>query len=64
MRDKTYDDPYMKSSTVMPLLVRMDTLKLLRPSDVFKDYELKSLENYARVVKPGETVVGNPARPL
>jgi len=59
MRDKTYDDPYMKSSTDMPLLVRMDTLKLLRPSDVIKGYELKALDNYAKVLKPGEPVPPN-----
>ncbi|MEK7872777.1 MAG: molybdopterin-dependent oxidoreductase, partial [Chloroflexota bacterium] len=59
LRDKTYDDAHVKSTTDMPLLVRMDTLKLLRPAEVVQDYKLQPLSNYARVLKAGEAIPPN-----
>ncbi|MBM4061297.1 MAG: molybdopterin oxidoreductase [Planctomycetes bacterium] len=53
MRDKLYDADYVKRFTDLPLLVRMDTLKLLRAADVFGG-ELAALSNQTRVLKAGE----------
>jgi nitrate reductase / nitrite oxidoreductase, alpha subunit len=37
LRDKLYDEAYLRQWTDLPLLVRMDTLKHLRARDVFGD---------------------------
>lgn len=55
MRDKLYDEDYIKSTTDLPLLVRMDNLKLLGAADVIKGYKNGELSNYTKVVKPGES---------
>jgi nitrate reductase alpha subunit len=52
--EKLYDADYVRSCTDLPLLVRMDTLKLLRASDVIKGYAKKSPVNYARVLTANE----------
>lgn len=52
LRDGTYDADYVKRFTDMPLLVRMDTRKLLRPSDVFPGYTLATLTNYISLFGP------------
>ncbi|MFQ5742952.1 MAG: molybdopterin-dependent oxidoreductase, partial [Acidobacteriota bacterium] len=41
--DKLYDQDFVKRFTDLPLLVRTDTLKRLRPEEIFADYELKQL---------------------
>ncbi|MEK7669648.1 MAG: molybdopterin-dependent oxidoreductase, partial [Bacteroidota bacterium] len=46
-KEKLYDAPFVKRFTDMPLLVRMDTLKLLRASDIFKDYKNQELNGYS-----------------
>src|SRR3972149_10168601 len=38
-KEKLYDAPFVKRFTDMPLLVRLDTLKLLRASDIFTNYK-------------------------
>lgn len=43
--EKLYDEGFVKGHTDMPLLVRMDTLKLLKPKDVFPGYVNKVLKN-------------------
>ncbi|MCC6739038.1 MAG: molybdopterin-dependent oxidoreductase [Planctomycetia bacterium] len=53
MRDKLYDADYVKKFTDLPLLVRMDTLKMLRAADVFGG-EPAALSNYVTVLKAGE----------
>ena len=52
--ENLYDDAYMKANTDLPLLVRLDTGKMLRASDVFPDYQLTTLNNNTLVVPTGE----------
>nr|BAL57377.1 nitrite oxidoreductase/nitrate reductase alpha subunit [uncultured Acetothermia bacterium]BAL58893.1 nitrite oxidoreductase/nitrate reductase alpha subunit [Candidatus Acetothermum autotrophicum] len=54
INEKLYDEEYVKTFTDLPLLVRMDTLKLLRASDIIRDYQPAELTNYAKVLKPDE----------
>ncbi|MBI3076632.1 MAG: DUF935 family protein [Deltaproteobacteria bacterium] len=54
LKEGLYDEPFVKRFTDLPLLLRMDTLKLLRASEVFPGYQLAELKNYVRVLKPGE----------
>ncbi len=56
LKEKLYDAEYVKRYTDLPLLVRMDTLQLLRATDLQSDYQLAPLQNYLRVVKAGESV--------
>jgi len=55
MDERRFDQSFVKSFTDLPLLVRMDNLKLLRASDVIPNYQLASLSNYTRILRPGET---------
>jgi len=56
IRDRLYDEPFVKHHTDLPLLVRSDTFKLLQATDVFPGYTNASL-TYTEVVpndfKPG-----------
>jgi nitrate reductase / nitrite oxidoreductase, alpha subunit len=45
INEKLYDEKYVKSHTDLPLLVRMDTGKLLRAGEVFEDYQQAELTN-------------------
>src|SRR5690606_37438847 len=58
-----YDERYVKAHTDLPLLVRMDTGKLLRASDVFPDYRLAELRNNIVVLKEGEKGTGVAEQP-
>lgn len=49
-----FDIPYVKRFTDLPLLVRMDTLKLLRAKDIVPGYTPAPLTNYTQVLAPGE----------
>lgn len=40
-----YDEEFMKKFSDLPLLVRTDTLKRLKPSEVFPDYVMPDLSN-------------------
>lgn len=60
--EKLYDEEYVKTFTDLPLLVRMDTLKLLRASDIIKDYKPAELSNYTTVLKPDEKPSPNAAQ--
>ena len=53
LRDKLYDADYVRQWTDLPLLVRMDTLKLLRAREVFGD-DPAALSNATRVLAEGE----------
>lgn len=53
IKEKLYDEEFIKGHTDLPLLVRMDTLKLLKPQDIIKDYQPQELK-YAQVLKKGE----------
>lgn len=52
LRDKLYDENYVKQWTDLPVLVRMDTLKYLRAQDVFADGQAKLTS--VQILKPGE----------
>lgn len=54
INEKLYDTEYVQSYTDLPLLVRLDNMKFLKPSEVIKDYKLKELKNID-VLKEGET---------
>ncbi|MBI3008536.1 MAG: molybdopterin-dependent oxidoreductase [Candidatus Omnitrophica bacterium] len=45
IKEGLYDEEYVKSSTDLPFLVRLDNLKLLHPQDFIRDYKQKELEN-------------------
>ncbi|MBP1686032.1 MAG: Respiratory nitrate reductase alpha chain, partial [Deltaproteobacteria bacterium] len=53
MREKLYDADYVKRFTDLPVLVRTDTLKYLRASDVFGG-ELAALDNQTKVLGAGD----------
>jgi nitrate reductase alpha subunit len=53
MRDRLYDADYVRQWTDLPLLVRMDTLQLLRAAEVFGG-EPAELDNQTRVLAAGE----------
>mgnify|MGYP000165086864 CR=1 FL=1 len=50
-KEKLYDAAFVKRFTDMPLLVRLDTLKLLRASDIFKGYKNRELKGYSVTVQ-------------
>ncbi len=54
MRERLYDADYVREWTDLPILVRMDTLKYLRASDVFGGTPA-ALGNQTRVLAAGET---------
>jgi nitrate reductase alpha subunit len=56
IRDRLYDEKFVKSFTDLPLLVRMDTLKLLRARDVIENHQPARLTNFTTVVKPGDPI--------
>lgn len=55
MKERLYDAEFVKSFTDFPLLVRTDTMQLLRASDIIKDYKPADLKNYITVVEHGKT---------
>jgi nitrate reductase alpha subunit len=55
LRDKLYDEKFVKRFTDLPLLVRMDTLKLLRASELEQAQPLATLTNFTTVLAKGET---------
>ncbi|QWK19211.1 MAG: molybdopterin-dependent oxidoreductase [Hydrogenobacter thermophilus] len=55
MKEKLYQERFVKSFTDMPLLVRMDNGKVLRARDIIPNYQPQPLQK-AVVFKPGETL--------
>ena len=53
--ENRYDAAFVKGFTDLPLLVRLDTLKLLRAGEVIPGYRSADLQNFTTVLKPGET---------
>jgi len=53
LREKLYDEEYVRRWTDLPILVRMDTLKHLSAQDVFGT-DLAALSNQTRVLAEGE----------
>jgi len=56
VRERLYDEAFVKQFTDLPLLVRRDTLKELRARDVFPNYRPAPLRNATRVLEPGQPV--------
>lgn len=54
IRDEIYDEDFVKNFTDLPLLVRTDTLKLLRVRDMLPNYAAAELKNVTTILKPGE----------
>jgi nitrate reductase alpha subunit len=55
LREKLFDEKFVKRFTDLPLLVRMDNLKLLRASDLDSSQPLASLANFTTVLPKGQT---------
>jgi len=53
VKEKLYDEAFVKRFTDLPLLVRMDTMEMLRAKDVFPGYVNKELKR-TQVLKKGE----------
>ncbi|TAN58868.1 molybdopterin oxidoreductase, partial [bacterium] len=54
MKEKLYDEEYVLSSTDLPFLVRMDTLKLLRAEEAIPDFKPAEPAADVKVLKKGE----------
>ena len=55
IRDRLYDEEFVKSFTDLPMLVRTDNLKDLRAKDIIVDYKPAELKNFVKVLKAGES---------
>lgn len=53
--EKLFDAQYVRNSTDLPLLVRMDTGRLLRADEVFDDYQPAPLNNGVQVLAAGQS---------
>ena len=54
IQEKLYDEEYVASSTDLPFLVRMDTLKLLRAEEVFADFKPPQEQRDVKIINKGE----------
>jgi nitrate reductase alpha subunit len=54
LREKLFDEKFVKRFTDLPLLVRMDTLKLLRASEVTAGRPHATLANFTTVLPAGQ----------
>ena len=59
--ERRYDEAFVKRHTDLPLLVRLDTLKLLRAAEVIPEYRPAALGAFTTVLAPGQAP---PASPL
>jgi len=51
IQNKWYEVDFMKQFTDLPLLMRNDTLKMLRASDIISGYKSKELTGYSKTVQ-------------
>lgn len=63
LSEKLYDEDYLKKYTDLPLLVRSDNGKFLKPEDIISDYKPKELKKYISVLKEGEKPGGSLKQP-
>lgn len=61
IKEKLYDEKFVKNFTDLPLLVRMDNAKLLRASDIISNYIPKAL-NQAVVYDPSKQMPPPPIK--
>jgi nitrate reductase alpha subunit len=52
--EQRYDEAFVKRFTDLPLLVRLDTLKLLRAAEVIPGHRPADLQNFTTVLQPGQ----------
>jgi len=55
VKETLYDGAFVKAFTDLPLLLRTDTLRLLRAADIVPAYKQAELKNYLKVIQPGES---------
>jgi len=55
LRDRLWDEKFVQRFTDLPLLVRMDTLKLLRAADIDSTQPLAALKNFTTVLPKGQS---------
>ena len=60
VKEKLFDESYVAANTDLPLLIRMDTGKMLRADEVVPDYRPAELKNGVVVKKAGQP----PTRPF
>ncbi len=60
IKNKKFNEEYVKKYTDLPCLIRMDTLEPLKAKDVWKDYQNAELNNFFHTLKEGE----KPKKPL
>ncbi|MEW6202868.1 MAG: molybdopterin-dependent oxidoreductase [bacterium] len=53
IKEKLYDAEFVRGHTDLPFLVRLDTLKLLKPQEIIRGYTNKDLKN-TQVLKEGQ----------
>lgn len=53
MKEKLYDDDYVKSFTDLPVLVRTDTLQYLQASDIVEGHKIQERSDYYSAFKKG-----------
>src|SRR3989304_1843439 len=58
--ERRSDEAFVKRFTDLPFLVRLDTLKLLRASDVLPGYRPADLTNFTTVLRPGAAAPSGP----
>ena len=58
--NKLYDEAVVKRTTDLPLLVRMDTGRLLSAADVIANYQLANLTNYVTILREGQSMPASP----
>ncbi|MBI2890346.1 MAG: molybdopterin-dependent oxidoreductase [Nitrospirae bacterium] len=63
LREKLLDEDYVRSTTDLPFLVRMDTMKLLRAQDVWPDRPPAAIQNAVTVEPQGAKPVPNHLQP-
>ncbi|MBI1962686.1 MAG: molybdopterin-dependent oxidoreductase, partial [Candidatus Rokubacteria bacterium] len=62
VKEKLYDEAFVKRFTDLPKLVRMDTLEPLLARDVFPGHREAALSNWTRVLKRGESAGPTPGQ--
>jgi len=55
LSEHLYDEGFVKRFTDLPLLVRLDTLKLLRAHEVIPGWTPPILSNFTTLLRPGQT---------
>ncbi len=63
VKEKLYDEAAVKTRTDLPVLVRTDNLKYLRPSDVIPGYQLANLTNSMTLVDDAASLKKKPPMP-